>query len=134
MPTNLRAFASALTGAKKRLRQQHSAFQKQIFLAVAEGTAIRTPIKTGKLLGGWRGSAGSINDTDQPEDPGGNRVRNQARQLIASLPSDSLVTLFWSTPVSYAPFVEEGSSSQAPAGMLDVTEAEVEVRFNIVRT
>ena len=133
MPTNLKAFVADLFTSRRVLRERHSAFQKRVFFAIAEGTTIRTPVLSGKGRGGWRGSRGSVDDTDQPEDMVGNTVLSKARSFIESLPKDSLDTLFWSNPVEYMIFLEEGSSSQAPAGIVDITVAETAVRFNRVQ-
>jgi len=120
-------------------------FQKLALDALAKLT-LKTPVKTGRARGNWQVTIGSPSysydesKTDSSggeanQDPGltfenasgGGAVISEGSATIMNAPDYSIIWI--SNNVPYIMVLEEGSSSQAPTGMLANTMNELEVVF-----
>jgi hypothetical protein len=101
-------------------------FQKRIALEGLKRVVQRTPVDTGRARGGWQ-VARSDNDVDT-----GQRDGSGASTVSAGLSIINRVTIPFGeivifNNVRYIVFLEEGSSGQAPQGMVDVTLRELQL-------
>ena len=107
------------------LPEQFVVFQKKIALEVFVRVVRRTPVDTGRARGGWQISIDNIpsEETGSTSAPG----ENEALSALAGLGQNQ--TVFISNNVPYILFLEEGSSTQAPNGMLALALQDVEMAF-----
>lgn len=91
---------------------------------------LRTPVKSGRLRGNWQTQINSAPDSMlDVEDKTGSGVINEAFKKMAKVKLGD--SIFFINNLPYALPIEDGSSLQAPAGMVKVTVAEFKA---IVRT
>jgi hypothetical protein len=103
--------------------------QKKLVLDLLAGVVRKTPVDTGRARGNWQVEVGSV--------PQG--VRNdrdgESEEAIIQAASENLRSLGFAQVVwvannlEYVVFLEDGSSEQAPAGMLRVTLEELRRDF-----
>lgn len=100
------------------------AFQKKIVLEALRRLAFRTPVDTGRARGNWQVTIGSpAQQALATWDKTGDEVVTRGVAAISLLPPGQVV---WITNnVEYIEFLEEGSSKQAPNGMLRITVEEL---------
>lgn len=105
---------------------------QEVLSRIAVGIIEKTPKDTGRAKGNWQYSYdGPV--TSEVGTPGTKGVKDswrgpdsQAAALLFVLGIASpYVRVFFANPVPYAEFLEKGTSTQAPNGMLKVTVEEV---------
>ena len=119
----------------------------KIGLEALRRIVLRTPVDTGRARGNWQVSIGSpIETVVETMDPSGQQVIEDGTRIIAdwSMSSPSIVsgvltavqkdlgafpTVWISNNVPYILWLEDGSSKQAPAGMVGLTIQELEGMF-----
>jgi hypothetical protein len=94
-------------------------------LDIASAVIMRTPVDTGRLRANWQVQinsvpSGEITETDAS---GGKTQRKAKSEIDKAKVADSI---FLVNNLPYAEVIENGSSDQAPAGMVEVTIAEYE--------
>lgn len=92
----------------------------------------RTPVDTGRARSSWDVKEGTPSDFLPPEVPKGGAAAapQDGAGLVADLTGDKVV--FITTNVDYMKYLESGSSSQAPAGMVLLSVAELEVEIESI--
>jgi len=97
---------------------------RKIALGVFRGVELKTPVKTGRARGNWQVTTGSpASGTVDATDPSGGRVLGEiASKCTAWDPKTGAIYLTNNLP--YIERLENGSSTQAPSGMVAVTIAE----------
>lgn len=90
-------------------------------LAVFTKVVKRTPVDTGRLRGNWQVGINSA-PSGVIEEEGGSVTLNQARIAMSKASAGNDVYIVNNLP--YAMAIENGSSDQAPKGMVKVTVAE----------
>lgn len=114
--------------AKTLLPAQMILFQKKIALQLLRGVVLKTPVDTGQARAGWQLSIGSpVSEEATGLDPSGSGTISNGVGALAGLGPFQVVWL--SNNVGHIRFLEEGSSSQAPNGMLALTLTEVATQF-----
>jgi hypothetical protein len=104
------------------------AFQKKIVLEALRRLAFRTPVDTGRARGNWQVTIKMPAQGTLPLcDKTGDEVVAKGVAAISLLPPGQVVWI--SNNVEYIEFLEEGSSRQAPHGMLRVTVEELRSLF-----
>lgn len=124
---DLRKFTDGLPEREMKL------VRDKIALQGLSGVVTRTPVDTGMARGSWQVSHGSEETRqDTPPDKGGSQAISQGSTGIRAAPA--FTVLYISSPLIYMPFLENGSSRQAPEGMVAVTAAQLRQQFRgIVR-
>jgi len=89
----------------------------------------RTPVDTGRLRANWQSEinsppTGTAKDTDKG---GGKTIKDAKNKTFKAKLGDSI---FLVNNLPYAKVIEDGSSTQAPAGMVKVTVAEFQAIVN----
>lgn len=101
-------------------------FQKRIALEAIKRVVARTPVDTGRARGGWQMVRGQGNEADIGSvDIIGSATVGSALSILNRITIPfGLITVF--NNVEYITFLEEGSSQQAPLGMVAITLIELE--------
>lgn len=93
---------------------------QKIALEVFSRVILRSPVDTGRFRGNWQVGIGNVPaGTLELEDKTGRATINKAQAAALSLEAGQSITLVNNLP--YAQRLEDGYSSQAPAGMVALT-------------
>lgn len=84
----------------------------------------RTPVDTGTARANWNLFVGEPDDTVRTRPAGAPPAR--AVRMTSALPADGPRKVYITNNIPYIVKLERGGSRQAPAGMVDVTLAEIE--------
>jgi len=126
---NLNQFNRELTiFGKTTVPAEHLKLQKRIALDLLRRIVFRTPVKTGRARGNWQVALGAASGSEiENLDKEGNSTFGAGASEIGTAKPYGLITVF--NNVKYIKFLEGGSSSQFPQGMVRVSLAEVEAQF-----
>ena len=123
---HVKQFNAEVEGFSKNLfSTQLVAFHKKITLEVFRRIVLKTPVDTGRARGNWLIGIGSVPQgvLDRLASGDGSGVVFEELAKLASLQPFSIV---WITNnLDYIEFLEQGSSRQAPNGMVALSLAEV---------
>lgn len=102
--------------------------QRKVVLEALRRIVLRTPVDTGRARGNWQTTI-SHPATGQLEtvDKQGDDTINKGLAAIATLPPYQVVYI--ANNLEYIEFLEEGSSEQAPDGMVKMTVEELRQIF-----
>ncbi len=105
-------------------------FVRKVATAVLEGVVERTPVRIGRAKGNWQVTVGgpSTAPTDHI-DPIGDDTVERGKVIIDNAPVLKS-PIYITNNVEYIDALEHGSSSQAPAGMMQVTVDEVKAKVD----
>lgn len=119
-------FRRKLTKAEEEAGELSLRFQKRIALEAMRRVVARTPVDTGRARGGWQMARGQGTNADTgSRDAVGSATVGTALSILDRIRIPfGLITVF--NNVEYITFLEEGSSDQAPLGMVAVTLIELE--------
>lgn len=127
MPINVKEFNKKLEHfAKVLVPQQVVLVQKKVALDLFTRIIVKTPVDTGRARGNWQitinaPATGVIEVTGGKSS--GDEALTKGSKKISSV--KGFVTIFITNNVDYIGFLEEGSSDQAPKGMVALSIAEV---------
>jgi len=122
---NLPAFNKELQlFGKQTTPEAERFFAGRLALDLLRRIVFRTPVDTGRARGNWQTVVGSSNESTVE---GGGAPLAGGAAVIAGAPPFSVITIF--NNVKYIRKLEEGSSRQAPTGMVRVSVAEVDAQF-----
>jgi hypothetical protein len=127
---NLNAFNREVKAFGEDLMpQEHLALQKTIALDLLRRIIFRTPVDTGRARGNWQVNLGRALDQSvaQVDKNGVVALAQGASAISNAIFPYGVITIF--NNVNYITFLEGGSSSQAPTGMVSVSIAETEAQF-----
>ena len=98
-------------------------------LAVDQAVVLATPVDTGRARANWQAQIGSpARDVLDGEDKGGNATLARNANIIRARRGGG--TIYISNNVAYIGVLNEGSSSQAPAGFVEMA---VNAGINAIR-
>ncbi len=113
---------------KKELPKNIVALQKKVVLEALRRLVMRTPVDTGRARGNWQVTIDNPTDSQLDQtDKDGNETIKKGLAAISNLPAYRVVWI--SNNVDYIEFLEDGSSEQAPNGMLAITIEELRTMF-----
>jgi hypothetical protein len=103
--------------------------QRKMALEAIQRLIKKTPVDSGRARGGWQTAIGPGNNTDNGIfDKSGGSAIQETEKVVNQLGSQFvLLTIFNNVP--YITFLEDGSSSQAPRGMVRLTIQELKQAF-----
>lgn len=125
MPTNVRTFNAQIKDFSERLiPAEVVALTKKVSLELLARITEKNPVITNRSRGNWQTDIEQSNEDEIPmlADP----VSAGAVKLQALKPFQTVIIY---NNVPYIVFLEEGSSQQAPSGMVAVSLAELSVIF-----
>jgi len=134
MFTNLEIFKRAnLEVAKVETGRQVVVIHKKIALELLRRCVEKTPVDTGRAKGGWQLTLGSPTDGQtgrSDETARGEADSGTVSAALAALAGLKAFEVVWlSNNVEYIGELENGTSQQAPEGMLALSIEEVEGMF-----
>lgn len=98
-------------------------FHQKLALDLLRRIAIKTPVDTGRARGNWQTSINQWSEEEHfSSDPVG-----EGATVLARIPP--FATIFLTNNVSYIIYLEEGSSKQAPEGMVAISLEEMRAIF-----
>lgn len=125
---NLAAFNRELRAwAENRLPEEVRDGVQRVFAELTSRVVLRTPVDTGRARGGWMGEVGAPASGEGSTDKNGNGTVQRAIAAVAS--AKPFETIHLTNNVNYISYLEEGTSQQAPEGMLALSLAEVRQVF-----
>jgi len=130
MPTNVRQFNRAVTKfAETMLPYQVKLFTKKVALDTLTRIVRKTPVDTGRARGNWQITINTASESEVNNVAGSgiSDVVSQGRVALENMEPFSIV--FISNNVPYIAYLEQGSSSQAPQGMVATTIEEMNQIF-----
>ena len=114
---------------RAKLMTKVRANQNKLCRAIAfEGLARlirRTPRDTGRAAANWNTAVGAPDRSNAPDRVSSDIAANQQRGLQVIAQFGAGQSLFLTNSLPYIPDLEEGSSKQAPEGMVKITAAEM---------
>ena len=123
--TNLRQFTNEINKFNKRNNDEILRFFKLIAFDLFSKLTVRTPVDTGRARASWVLSVNRL----PPDEPA---PEQQGRYVIQE-PDLTEVTLktiiFITNTTDYIEFLDQGTSDQAPRGIVDLAIAETENKF-----
>jgi len=124
---NKNQFFVGLDRFKDATEQDHANLIRKVAFQLLDLIVRKTPVDTGRARGNWQVAV----DTEAGEatvdgGPAG-AVTAIGLSKLASVKAFSTVVIY--NNVEYIVFLEEGSSTQAPQGMVQISIAEVESQF-----
>ena len=120
LESSLKNFNNAISKfSRKLISEDLVTFHKTIALLVLRGVVLKTPVDTGRARGNWQVT---INNQAEGEVDPRDSISAGQQQLASIKPFD---VVWISNNVPYIEFLEEGSSTQAPEGMLALTLEEI---------
>lgn len=110
----------------ERIRRKADALCRGVLLEVHGRLIRRTPVDTGRARGNWNVGVNQIDRSvaDENMDPSG-RTSIQVGQATILADFKAGDVGYVTNGLPYIPALEDGSSQQAPEGMVKVTAAEV---------
>jgi len=145
--SNLAQFNKELDEFAKCIPTKVSIIQKKLVLEALRRLILRTPVDTGRARGNWQvtianpaegqveGDWPKSSGKGKKENPGirpdDGRTITKGMAVLTGLPDYQVVWI--SNNVDYIEFLEHGSSTQAPEGMLAITIEELRNMFKAVQ-
>jgi hypothetical protein len=129
-PLPAREFGIALNKfIKNETPKRVSALARRIELEALKGIVQKTPVDTGRARGNWQVTEGSpaAGTLESVDRSGGPTISKGTGEILAAKPFGKI----WITNnLPYIGVLEDGSSLQAPAGMVALTLVEIQARFS----
>ena len=121
-----KSVSSQFTKVKNNALKNISEVQRAVFFEMSNRIIQRTPVDTGRARANWQadveGFKGGV--VDAPASAGGGTskaIQSVVESLSKHRPGQALTL---GNNLEYVPFLENGSSQQAPQGMVALTVAE----------
>lgn len=122
-------FGSDMRSATKRIEDAHNKIARAATLDYFSGTIKDTPVDTGRARGNWQTSVGTpVSGEIDRDDKGGTAA---IAEVEAKTPAGAGQETFMANNLPYIDSLENGSSQQAPAGMVRRNLARVQRIVNI---
>lgn len=116
----IRKFASSYKGSREQAA-------RAIFFRLLEKIILKSPVDTGMMRGGWGATPGVIIPKANPAPP--KKDRTEEGKKLSEFTEETTGTRIRLTVINrvpYAVYLEEGSSKQAPFGMVRISAKELE--------
>lgn len=129
MTSNIRQFTLAVDQfVDVTVPEQVQAAQAKIGLQGLRGLVLKTPVDTGRARGNWQASSGApaTGEITRTDKAGGSVISAEQASILTAEPYS---VIYLTNNVPYILKLEDGSSQQAPQGMVAVTLAELEAQF-----
>ena len=116
---DLRTFVRRIRARGRQVDEEVNRTVVQAAQVVNQAVILATPVDTGRARANWIASVGVpvTTPTDDADPEGGDRIAQNA-VTIAGRRNDQ--TIFISNNVDYIGFLNQGSSSQAPANFVEI--------------
>lgn len=117
------SFAQQLAAFEAKTVNKLDLAVRKISLEMFSKLVLRSPVDTGRFRANWGVAIGSMNTGSiELDDKSGTATISRNQAEILGVQAGDVITLGNSLP--YGPKLEDGSSQQAPAGMVSLTVQE----------
>jgi hypothetical protein len=118
-------FVSSFQADLRKFAKKINVAPKVVMQRIAADLHGRTPVDTGRARASWDIKQGSPSDYLPPEETaaGAKDVTSELATITGKQ------TVYVTTAIPYMKYLEQGSSKQAPAGMVRLSLAEIEVEI-----
>jgi hypothetical protein len=125
---SLARFNADIARISKTIPGKVTALQKKLVLEALKRIVEKTPVDTGRARGNWQVTIGApAEGILSNKTPVGTATVERGRRALDGLPDFQIVWI--SNNLEYIQFLEEGSSRQAPRGMVRLTVLELRAAF-----
>ena len=125
---DLRAFARRMTVVGETVAENADKLVRAVALAVDAEVVLATPVDTGRARANWRAGLGSgpAAELPEPSSPaaGAQEALQQAQQVAAEYQGGEGSSIVITNNLPYIRPLNDGHSSQAPAGFVETAVAE----------
>jgi hypothetical protein len=130
---NIQAFNADLTAVSKQLDIGLDKVVRKVVFDIHKSVTDISPWKTGRFRASWGISPFEIpNDPGEPDSKGAEvPISKQKSRMNTSVP-DPLIVWYVYNNLPYAQKLEDGSSQQAPAGIMNLALATVEAEIDTI--
>jgi hypothetical protein len=128
MTSNIAEFNAVVDRFTMRVPDKALLLHKKIAFQAIHGIVMKNPVLTGRSKGNWQASIGepAQGNLDAIDKDGAATISRCIASLEGLKPYE---IIYISNNVPYIVHLEEGSSQQAPAGMVAVTVEELKAQF-----
>ncbi len=125
MPFDLKSFDQQLTVAEAQVQLLLLTVTRKLALEILRRVVLRTPVRTGRARGNWQVSIGNPKDgtLDKTDAEGGATIADGTLVINAYT---GFKEIWLANNLPYISRLEDGYSSQAPVGMVQITLQEIE--------
>lgn len=113
------SFSLDIKKFKKKVEDRSRSVVQKVCLDIDKGVVLATPVDTGRARGGWNVGINNVNLEETKQDKSGRDTISENEQTIQT--ADFGDSVFISNNVDYITYLEDGSSDQAPNGMVAKT-------------
>ncbi len=125
---NKARFTVNLSKFKDLVAEQHAILLRKVAFQLLGLIVEKTPVKTGRAQNNWQVAVDtSAGDAVIEGKRSSGAVQADGLSKLATVKAFSTILLY--NNVEYIVFLEEGSSTQAPRGMVQISILEVEAQF-----
>jgi hypothetical protein len=130
---SVQAFNADLTAVSEQLDISLDKVVRKVVFDIHKAVSDLSPVRTGRFRASWGISPLSVPDDPGEPDSKGTSVpiSNQKKRMNTSTP-DPLVVWFIYNNLPYAQKLEDGSSQQSPAGIMNLALATVEAEIDTI--
>jgi len=125
MSANVRKFQSDLEAFAEKIDTDIGVVVTKLALDAWAGITERTPVDTGRARASW-----TIKESEPSDFIPDKGASEQPTEPVAQF--DGTDSVFITSALDYVRYLEDGSSKQAPAGMIEVTLAELEAEVEFI--
>lgn len=112
-------FAVDIKSFVEKVKGREVAFLQKLLIEIDSGVVYMTPVDEGRARGNWNVGINNVDFTDQENETNAQSVINRAMEVIKRVAIGDIIYI--SNNVEYIKFLEDGSSEQAPNGMVALT-------------
>jgi hypothetical protein len=121
--TNVRTLGQAATVLRSQLGVSIALAQQKMAADLWAKITYRTPVDTGRAQSSWNLAQGAPDPAIPPEAKKGERIPTPPMPSVAAI--DGTKTVYVTSNLHYVPYLEDGTSKQAPVHMVQMAVAEV---------
>lgn len=116
-------YKAAFKSFKANVKKAGTDVARDVAFQLAESVILKTPVDTGQARGNWEPGINTIplETFLNRLSPSGAESVNRAKQIIAGLKIGDEFSI--ANSLNYIQLLEDGSSKQAPSGMMRITAA-----------
>lgn len=128
MKSNIAEFNATIDKFTASVPEKVSILHRKVVMQALTGVVLKTPVDTGRARGNWQVSIGQpINEVFEGTDKIGNATIERGFSIASNIAPYEIVYI--SNNIYYIIYLENGSSDQAPAGMVALTIEELKTMF-----
>lgn len=113
------SFSVDISKFAEKVEKRADTFVQGLILRIDSGVVNMTPVDTGRARGNWNVGINNVDLTEHDPETNAQSVIERAKEIIKRIKAGDVI--YTSNNVEYIEELENGSSDQAPNGMVAVT-------------